>query len=423
MMNRALLLSLLIYGLFFTALITRAGGLIALTIPLVIYLGAAILHRPDITRLKATRTLSAGLVSPAEPVTVRLLLTNQGNPLEEVLLEDLLPASLTLMDGHTNLMTCLAAGATVELKYRLSGPRGAYSFPGVRVIAKDRFGLFQKQEIVAAPGDLLVLPEVIKLRRVAIRPRQTRVYSGIIPARQGGAGVEFFGVREYQPGDPLRWINSRASARHPQTLFINEFEQERVADVGLILDARQQSDARTPAGTLFEHSIQATAALADVFLNTGNRVGLFIYGRSLDWTYPGYGKVQRVRILRALARAEPGGGHIFEKLEHLPTRLFPAKSQLVLISPLLSGDEELLIRLRARGYRLLVVSPDPIAFEVQGLAEPAMPAVKLATRLARLERELLLAKLRQADIRVVAWTVDTPFEYAANAILSRFQRL
>ena len=422
-MNRALLLSLLIYGLFFTALITRTGGLIALTIPLIIYLGAAILHRPEKIKLQATRTLSAGLVSPAEPVTVSLLLTNQGNHLEEVLLEDILPESLILIDGQTNLMTSVAVDTTVKLTYRVGGPRGAYSFPGIRVTVHDRFGLFQIKEVVGAAGEFLILPEVTRLRRVAIRPRQTRVYSGIIPARQGGAGVEFFGVRAYQPGDPLRWINSRASARHVQHLFINEFEQERVADVGLILDARQQSDARTPAGTLFEHSIQATAALADVFLNTGNRVGLFIYGRSLDWTYPGYGKVQRVRVLRALARAEPGGGHIFEKLEHLPTRLFPARSQLVLISPLLPGDEELLIRLRARGYRLLVVSPNPIAFETQGLAEPATKVVELATRLARLERELLLAKLRQADIRVVDWTVDTPFEYAANTVLSRFQYL
>jgi uncharacterized protein (DUF58 family) len=233
--------------------------------------------------------------------------------------------------------------------------------------------------------------------------------------------VEFFGVREYQPGDPLRWVNNRASARHPQTLFINEFEQERVADVGLILDARQQSDARSPEGLLFEHSVRATATLADTFLSVGNRVGLFIYGRSLDWTFPGYGKAQRERILRALARAQQGGGHVFEKLEHLPTRLFPARSQLVLISPLLNEDADLLITLRARGYRLLVISPDPITFERKGLNES--PEVELATRFARLERELLLTRLRQADIRVVDWPVDIPFSRAAHTALSRFRRL
>jgi uncharacterized protein (DUF58 family) len=420
-MSRSFLLSLLIYSLILAALITRNGGLLALAIPLVIYLGAAILYRPGQIWLNASRTLSADLVSPEEVVIVKLTVTNEGEPLDELFLADLLPPSLTLIDGQTSLLAALTAGATVELTYQLRGRRGYFSFPGVQVTTTGRFGLFQTEEILAAPGEFLVLPEVTRLRRVAIRPRQTRVYSGIIPARQGGPGVEFFGVRDYQPGDPLRWINSRASARHPHTLFINEFEQERVADVGLILDARQQSDAHSPDGSLFEHSIRATAALADVFLNTGNRVGLFIYGRSLDWTYPGYGKVQRLRILRALARAETGGGHVFEKLEHLPTRLFPARSQLVLVSPLLPADAGLLITLRARGYRLLVISPNPVEFERSGLAQSE--AVAVATRLVDVERQLLLAKLRQADIRVVDWSVDTSFEYAAHAALSRFQYL
>jgi uncharacterized protein (DUF58 family) len=420
-MSKRFLLSLLIYGLVFAALITRNGALLALAIPLVIYLGIAVLYRPGRIWLKAIRMLSAELALPEEAVTVTLTLANEGKPLDELLLADLLPPSVTLVDGQVGLLTALPTGATVKLSYRLRGPRGYYSFPGVKVTATGRFGLFRTEEVLAAPGELLVLPEVTPLRRVAIRPRQTRVYSGAILARQGGPGVEFFGVRDYQPGDPLRWINSRASARHPHTLFINEFEQERVADVGLILDARQQSDAHSPAGSLFEHSIRATAALADVFLNGGNRVGLFIYGRSLDWTYPGYGKVQRLRILQALARAKTGGGHVFEKLEHLPARLFPARSQLVLVSPLLPADAGVLITLRARGYRLLVISPNPLPFERQGL--PDSEAVAVATQLANLERQLLLAKLRQADIRVVDWPVDTPFEYAAHAALSRFHYL
>jgi uncharacterized protein (DUF58 family) len=258
------------------------------------------------------------------------------------------------------------------------------------------------------------------LRRVEIRPKQTRVYSGPIPTRQGGSGVEFFGVREYQPGDPLRWVNSRASARHTESLFINEFQQERVADVGLILDAREQSDVLAGEDSLFEYSIRATASLADVFLNVGNRVGLFIYGRALDWTFPGYGKVQRERILRALAAAKLGGGQVFEKLDYLPTRLFPARSQIVFISPLLSQDTGELIKLCAHGYRLLVVSPDPISFERKTLSQTE--DIELGTRIARLEREVQLNQLRHAGIQVMDWPVHTPFQQAAHVVLSRVQR-
>jgi uncharacterized protein (DUF58 family) len=268
-----------------------------------------------------------------------------------------------------------------------------------------------------APGQLLVLPRVSKLRAVAIRPLRTRSYAGPVPARQGGSGVDFFGVREYQAGDARRWINWRVSARHPRSLFTNEFEQERIADVGLILDARQRSEVRIRGESLFEHAVQATASLAGAFLDNGNRVGLLIYGRSLDWTFPGYGKVQRERIVQALAHARTGDSQVFDRLDYLPTRLFPAQSQIVLVSPLWRDDLPTLLRLRAHRYQVLVIRPDPISLEIQALAP--RPEVQLATRIAHLERTLLLRRLLQAGVAVVDWPVDKPLDQAIYARLGR----
>jgi uncharacterized protein (DUF58 family) len=256
----------------------------------------------------------------------------------------------------------------------------------------------------------MVLPETSRLRRVAIRPLRTRAYAGPVPSRQGGSGIEFFGVREYQSGDPLRWINWRSSARHPRTLFTNEFEPERIADVGLILDARQRSDIRVKDDALFEHAVRATSSLAEAFLSDGNRVGLLIYGAGLEWTLPGYGKVQLECILRALAGAETGTSEVFDSLDYIPTRYFPARSQIVLISPLCQDDLPVLVRLRARGYQVMVISPDPVTFEAETLT-PQWD-VALATRIARLERTLLLRRLQQAGIQVVDWPVHTPLDQA-----------
>lgn len=416
---RLLLLSLLTYALVFAGLVSLNGGLLALALPVLVYLGAGLLYRPAPPRLAIRRQLGTDRASPGAPVTVMVEITNQGQRLEEVVISDRLPAGLRLVDGRAGLVTSLAPGAAVNLAYTVSGERGIYHFDQIRLTARDFLGLFRSETVASAPGQVFILPEVINLRRVDIRPRATRIYAGQIPARQGGPGVEFFGVREYQPGDPIRWINQRASARHEQQLYVNEFEQERVADVGLILDARRQSDARASGGSLFEYGVRATTALAVALLKSGNRVGLFIYGRWLDWTFPGYGKMQQERILRALARAEPDASPVFETLDHLPTRLFPARSQLILVSPLLPQDPELLISLRARGYRLLVISPDPVAFEEKEAGDGR--AARLAVRLARLERAILLRQLRQAGIRVVNWQVDKPLPQMAQAALSRFR--
>ena len=82
-MNRVLLLSLLIYGLLLTGLATLNGGLVALSLPLIIYLAAGLLYRPAELRLKISRTLNPAQVNPGQPVEVRLTITNEGSDLEE----------------------------------------------------------------------------------------------------------------------------------------------------------------------------------------------------------------------------------------------------------------------------------------------------------------------------------------------------
>ena len=81
-----------------------------------------------------------------------------------------------------------------------------------------------------------------------------------------------------------------------------------------------------PGGhSLFEHSVLAAGALADAFLTQGNRVGLLVYSHYLQWTLPGYGKLQRERILHALSQCAPGPSQIFDGLQYIPTRVFPAR--------------------------------------------------------------------------------------------------
>lgn len=417
-MNPVLILSSLLYILVLAAFGALNGILMALALPLLIYLGAGWFYGRAQVILLAERQLSLERALPGDPIEVTLMITNLGAHIESLLIEDQLPPGVEITSGEISLLTTLPSDASIELRYTLTARRGYYRFRETRITAADHLGVHQSQISLPAPGRIFVQPRVQRMGRVNIRPRSTRVYAGFIPARKGGSGVEFFGVREYQQGDPLRWINWRASARHQQALFINQFEQERVADVGIILDTRRRSEVYAGGASLFEYAVNAAAALADSFLNDGNRVGVLLYGTQLDWTLSGYGKIQRERILQSLARAEPGESQVFEKLDNLPKRLLPANSQIVFISPLHADDIPVLIHLRAQGYALLVISPDAVAFERAAL-DPADEFVQLAARLAHIERALRLHKLTQAGVQVLDWNLNTPLEGALHTSLSR----
>ncbi len=410
-------LAALIYALLLLGLLTLDADYLILAFPLLIYLTAGLAFGPRKLDLVAERTLSDERAPQDTPVEVSLAIHNHGPDLEHVHLEDRLPPGLEVQSGESAYLGPLAAGGSVNVAYTVSASRGYFPFESVRVEASDHFGILQLEESLPATGRLFLLPAALRLRRLPLRPLRTSGFAGPIPSRRGGPGLDFHGIRDYQPGDPLRWVHWRGIARHPDRFFTKEFEQERTTEVGLILDARQRSNLRAGKQQLFEHSVRAATSLAETLLKQGNRVGLLLYGKVLDWTFPGYGKIQRERILQSLARATPGESMAFEQLDNLPVRYFPARSQLVLVSPLHRDDVPWLVGLKARGYELLVISPDPVHFEYGALRAAAN--VQLAARIASLERSMVLDRLRRAGIQLMEWKVSVPFEHAARSALHR----
>lgn len=392
---------------------TLNSTMLVLALPLVVFVFTGLFFGAPNPQVSAERSLSARRVAIGMPVTVKVTLTNQGIKLEQIWVVDALPPDLEKLSGQTSCLTSLCSGESVSFEYTVRAKRGMYLLPPLQAVTSDYLGLVRRTIPLGLNGSIAVLPEIRRLPPIPLHPQQTRGYPGTIPARLGGQGITFFGVREYQVGDSMHQVNWRASARHPYGLYSNEYELERAADIGLILDCRRESYLATQEHSMFEYAVVATASLAQSFLDEGNRVGLVQYGQYIAWTFPGYGKVQRERILAALAQAHPGVS-LVDHLEHLPVRFFPPRSQIILISPIQPKDLEVLFNFRARGYALLVISPNPVSFELAYLPDRA--AVRLAGRITRLERIVLLRQLQQAGIRVLDWDVGTPFEQAVLSL-------
>ncbi len=417
--SRLAALLALIFGLLIFGLATLNGGIIALAIPAAVYLAVALFGRPTELRATVTRSLSAGHVAPGQVVTVKLDVTVRvAASSNAVIIRDVVPAGLEVVSGDTILLAPLPPEGRLTLEYAVRGARGEFAFRDTFLSVCDESGVFHRATTVSAPVGLLIRPSLRKLRPITLRPPRTRGFAGPIPARQSGSGVDFFGLRQYQLGDRLRWINWRVSARHERRLFTNEYEQERIADIGIILDARAKTDVLTTAGSLYDHSIQAAAALADMCLDQGNRVGLLIYGRGREGVFPGYGNSQRERIFRALGRTASGHNYALESLNHLPVRFFPAGSQIIFIGALTGADDvSVLTRMRANGYGVIALSPNPINFEAATLQ--AAYGVAYASRIAEVERQLSMAQLRRVGIQVVNWRVDRPLDQTLHESLAR----
>src|SRR5437016_13423600 len=92
-----------------------------------------------------------------------------------------------------------------------------------------------------------------------------------------GEGSEFYGIREYHPGDPLRRVHWRSSARMGR-LAVVEYEHDVSVDLTLVLDARRGSDVGFGSETALEMAVTVAASLARLVLERGNRCRLAIPG-------------------------------------------------------------------------------------------------------------------------------------------------
>lgn len=395
-------------ALLLTALLLQNGDIALLAIPLLIYFVTGYWLRPQNIKLSASHTLNKTGTLADHPVEGTINVVNGETNLDQVVIR-IKPLPGVQYDSNPPSQTiALSAGEQISLDYQFRARRGVYTWHHVSLTYSDPFGLFPGTADVPAPTALLVRPQIERLRHLALRPRNTLHTSGTIPARIAGSGSDFWGVREYHPGDPLHHLNWHLAARRPGQLFTKEFEQEEIIDIGLILDARVSNNG---AESLLEHSVRACASLAEVFLREGNRVSLLVFGQQMGHCFPGYGKEQFNNILRILSGVTPSENISLSNLEFLRKRLFPGRSQILMVSPLSGDDLRTYRRLRAYRYPILLLSPDPVSFYLEQVE--AGDQMQLAAQAARLERQTQLQTLLQLGIQVIDW----PVHQALNGVL------
>jgi uncharacterized protein (DUF58 family) len=425
MNNKTLVIALIIFSLLLIALITRNGEIAWMMLPFLAYLVTGILQTPPLEKLSlsAKRTLEQNRSNGIASIDANLAVQNNGLETVHLFINENIHEGMKITDGELSRWMALRPGESAELNYAFTATRGNFSWNSIRTVVSDPLGLIETEILLPASATIQVRPPVKKFKAISLRPHSTVHSPGSIPAHLGGSGTDFFGVREYHSGDPLRSLDWRLTARHPRKFFTKEFEQEEIAEIGLILDARQSTNLQIGEESLFEHCVGATASLAETFLHQGHRVSLFVFGKTMSNVFPGYGKVQLHRIMSCLSRAkveteERASAH----LDFLPIRMFPSHALIIIISSLTSVDRPLFQRLRAYGYQALLVSPDVIDFAYPTLAQDIN--TRLAIRAARLERRLQLNNIAQLQIPVIDWQVSKPlFPLVRNALTrSRGQR-
>jgi uncharacterized protein (DUF58 family) len=183
--------------------------------------------------------------------------------------------------------------------------RGEVTFDRLRAWSTFPFGIAKKSVTFSQPQQAIVRPMIPPLRRDLLTPVVGRGQAGYSSSELSGAGEEFYGLREYKPGDSPRLIAWKASARTDQ-LVIRQHAAPSPTRLWVHLVFAGSGVADRDAAD--ERAICMVAGILDTAYSIGMDVGLVAEnGVGSTIIEPRRGRRHVTRLMDALALCKSGG--------------------------------------------------------------------------------------------------------------------
>jgi len=196
--------------------------------------------------------------------------------------------------------------------------RGRYAFGPMVVSTRFPLGLLKASRIHAVKAELLVSPQLGHLT-----PEWTKLiqaeHSGTQQplSRQGLTEGEFYGLREWRPGDSRRWVHWRTSARL-NTLAVRQFEQQRREAFALLLDLWLPPEPTTDQIVRVELAISfAATAITELGRAGSRRLVIACAGTNVDHWTAAASPALAEELMEALAVVDGGEGTLPSACRHL----------------------------------------------------------------------------------------------------------
>ncbi|HIE10528.1 MAG TPA: DUF58 domain-containing protein [Kiritimatiellae bacterium] len=181
-----------------------------------------------------------------------------------------------------------------------------------------------------------------KVNRIRIRTRKAVIesFAGHYHSVFKGQGIEFHEVREYYPGDDIRWIDWNVTARmgHP---YVKKFIEERELTVMLLLDLSRSLAFGSGRQLKRETAAEVAAVLAFSAVLNSDRVGAVLFTDRVELFTPPRKDTRHVlRMIRDILFFEPRSyaTRLSTALEFL-NRVTRRRSTCFLISDFLTEED------------------------------------------------------------------------------------
>ncbi|MFD4661556.1 DUF58 domain-containing protein [Kitasatospora sp. NPDC058444] len=304
-----------------------------------------------------------------EPATVELTVTNpSGRPLRGLLRDAWAPSAWRPGTAETASRHTLAlpGGERRKITTVLAPTRrGDHHAHRVTVRSLGPLGLAGRQGSHLVPWTVRALPPFASRKHLPSRLARLRELDGRTSVLTRGQGTEFDSLREYLPGDDVRSIDWRASARR-HTVAIRTWRPERDRHILVVLDTGRTSAGRVGDAPRLDAALDAALLLTALATRAGDRVDLLAHDSRKRVTVAGSSAHEVLpAFTNAMAGLEPALHETdMRSLVATALKLAPQRSLIVLLTgldaaPVEDGLRPLLPMLTKRHEVVLASVADP----------------------------------------------------------------
>jgi uncharacterized protein (DUF58 family) len=285
-------------------------------------------------------------------------------------ISDTLPSWFSMKGDPDFVVQTLWPGESVEATYEATAEkRGVYRLGPVGTLVTDPLGLFSMWRRYDVPGETVIYPRPLPLRTTDLIGSHSLGLTEAEKLASAGSGSDFYGIRDYRPGDERRRIHWKSTARLGK-LAVIEYQQGSAEDVVIVLDLKQGTEVGRGKDTTLEYAVKAAASLAAHAVGQGAAVGLAATAEDGPRWLTASDAEDLYEVYEFLARAKADGREpVSVVVERAERTVGPGTTVLVVTSecdPELAGQ---IARWSARRASVGVLLMDAAAFSAQAQDE------------------------------------------------------
>jgi len=245
--------------------------------------------------IKARRLLPDKFSNSDEnPVPITL---NNDYPFKtNVKIVDELPTQFQKRDF--NYQTTIEQFGTHDFEYQVKPvERGEYHFGTLNVYVSSVLQIIARRYRFDTSQMVSVYPSYIQMRKYEFLAMSNRLTEfGLKKIRRIGHTMEFEQIKNYVPGDDVRTINWKATAKRAQ-LMVNQYQDEKSQPIYSIIDTGRVMKMPFEELKLLDYAINSTLAFSNIALLKNDKAGMMAFSKKVDTIVHASNKRTHINVL------------------------------------------------------------------------------------------------------------------------------